>query len=445
MSCSTGTCTAPFATGTTVVLTATPGTGSTFAGWGGACSGTSACTVTMSAAQSVVATFTPVTSAPALDQVLIGLRSNPDYRFGVTLFNSGDDTGTFQLSASDESGAGVLIPDASGNLVGHRDFTIAPFQQVYLRDPDLGLTDPNHHYVLKATRPSTTGTLLAFGTALDRHTNDLVQITDDSQASAPDPATGLVSYWIAGVSRYDSSYGAHWRTDLRIFNRGSSPRNLYFDYTFSKDGTEHVATIGNTGGPSYITIEPGQLLTYDDVVTSLMTQDTRVDLSGNSAGILRIYYLGDPESATKPLILGARNYDDQPTGTAGTQLAIYTTAQMVTGSAVLYVPGAEESAHYSTRIGVFTPDAGPAAFTITAVAPDGSVVGSLGTTLAGGGSHWGQLDLTQLSGFLNPGKPVGIRITPDPAHSAPGARVAAYAFTVDKVTLDTNLIQGLPQ
>jgi phospholipase C len=42
-----------------VTLTATPSQGSTFAGWGGACSGTGACKITMSSNTSVTATFTP--------------------------------------------------------------------------------------------------------------------------------------------------------------------------------------------------------------------------------------------------------------------------------------------------------------------------------------------------------------------------------------------------
>lgn len=41
-----------------VTLTATPGTGSSFAGWSGSCSGTGACTVTMTAARNVTAAFT---------------------------------------------------------------------------------------------------------------------------------------------------------------------------------------------------------------------------------------------------------------------------------------------------------------------------------------------------------------------------------------------------
>ncbi|MBI3161551.1 MAG: S-layer homology domain-containing protein [Chloroflexi bacterium] len=51
-------CSSAFNTGTVVTLTATPDTGSTFAGWtGGGCTGTGTCDVTMSSAQSVTATF----------------------------------------------------------------------------------------------------------------------------------------------------------------------------------------------------------------------------------------------------------------------------------------------------------------------------------------------------------------------------------------------------
>ncbi len=51
-------CTELYNFGSMVTLTATPATGSTFAGWSGACSGTGSCAVTMTAARSVTATFT---------------------------------------------------------------------------------------------------------------------------------------------------------------------------------------------------------------------------------------------------------------------------------------------------------------------------------------------------------------------------------------------------
>ncbi|HRW50948.1 MAG TPA: hypothetical protein P5333_25690, partial [Caldilinea sp.] len=52
------TCAASFAPNISVALSAAPVTGSTFTGWGGACSGAGACTVTTSAARTVTATFT---------------------------------------------------------------------------------------------------------------------------------------------------------------------------------------------------------------------------------------------------------------------------------------------------------------------------------------------------------------------------------------------------
>ncbi|MBJ7347627.1 MAG: hypothetical protein JHC87_03525 [Thermoleophilaceae bacterium] len=54
-------CTDEYAVGSTVTFTATAGTGYTFAGWSGAgCSGTDTCVVTVSAADSVTATFTVI-------------------------------------------------------------------------------------------------------------------------------------------------------------------------------------------------------------------------------------------------------------------------------------------------------------------------------------------------------------------------------------------------
>jgi hypothetical protein len=70
-----GDCSELYAAATAVTLTAKAASGSSFAGWGGACSGTGACTVTMSSEQTVTATFTatPTPAAP----VLRGLNLSP--------------------------------------------------------------------------------------------------------------------------------------------------------------------------------------------------------------------------------------------------------------------------------------------------------------------------------------------------------------------------------
>lgn len=51
-------CSASFTSGTSVTLSAAPANGYSFTGWGGACSGTGACSVSMTAARTVTATFT---------------------------------------------------------------------------------------------------------------------------------------------------------------------------------------------------------------------------------------------------------------------------------------------------------------------------------------------------------------------------------------------------
>jgi hypothetical protein len=60
-------CSANFASGAQVTLTASPADGSTFAGWsGGGCAGTGTCVVTLNAATTVTATFNSNTSGFAL-------------------------------------------------------------------------------------------------------------------------------------------------------------------------------------------------------------------------------------------------------------------------------------------------------------------------------------------------------------------------------------------
>ena len=60
-------CSASYNTGTSVTLTAAAATGSTFTGWGGACSGTGSCVVSMNAARTVTPTF--ATESLALQSV----------------------------------------------------------------------------------------------------------------------------------------------------------------------------------------------------------------------------------------------------------------------------------------------------------------------------------------------------------------------------------------
>ena len=79
-----GTCTASFAPNSVVTLTETAGTNSAFGGWGGACSGTGPCQLTIYSAASVKATFTATSKLPTTTAVTSSL--NPStYGQKVTL------------------------------------------------------------------------------------------------------------------------------------------------------------------------------------------------------------------------------------------------------------------------------------------------------------------------------------------------------------------------
>ena len=77
-------CSANFNSGTSVSLTASPAAGSSFAGWSGACTGTGACSVSLSAATSVTATFNGA-SVNNINHIVILAQENRsfDHYFGA--------------------------------------------------------------------------------------------------------------------------------------------------------------------------------------------------------------------------------------------------------------------------------------------------------------------------------------------------------------------------
>ena len=83
ISCGTD-CSEPYTSGTSVTLTATAASGSTFTGWSGACTGTGSCTVSMSAARTVTATFNSPGYALTVGKAGTGSGTVVSYPAGIT-------------------------------------------------------------------------------------------------------------------------------------------------------------------------------------------------------------------------------------------------------------------------------------------------------------------------------------------------------------------------
>ena len=109
-------CSANAASGTVVSLTATPDSGSDFVGWGGACSGTGVCNLTLTAATNVTVNF----AARQTPDVLLSINRSGNGTGIVTSNPSGINCGTV-CSATGASGIAVTLtatPDSGSDFVG---------------------------------------------------------------------------------------------------------------------------------------------------------------------------------------------------------------------------------------------------------------------------------------------------------------------------------------
>ncbi|MBK8464451.1 MAG: carboxypeptidase regulatory-like domain-containing protein [Chloracidobacterium sp.] len=129
-------CSAEFQSGTVVTLSAAPSSGSSFAGWSGACTGTGACDVTMDQARSVTATFTSpdfvVSSSGAIPP---GTYRDVTYTGCFTATLSGDIVVTGSMTV-----ASCQTLDTNGFIVfGGGSFALESGGALYVTDPN-GIT-----------------------------------------------------------------------------------------------------------------------------------------------------------------------------------------------------------------------------------------------------------------------------------------------------------------
>jgi hypothetical protein len=378
---------------------------------------------------------TTTQAAEALtDQTLVGLRNDASYRFNVQLFNASAQSGFFRLTAFGEDG--TPIPIRGGSESGALDLPIAPFQQALLQSGDLGLDDPNRRYVLKAAPVSGDTSLIAAASALDRRNNDLVQVSDDTPRISA-AADSTIEYFIPGVGRIGQDNvpdGPHWKTDLTLYSSSSVSRDLTFEYRYSdRNGVEQRVL-------APLTIPSGRSVALDDVVGTLLDDYTPVDLKAESTqGVLRISYRAASDSATAPLLIGGRIYDDRGSaGTAGMQLFVYSSRESVAPGSPLVLPGAQQNLRFRTNIGFFAMGDLATPVRVTAVKQDGTVAGTYDFVLnEGRNGHYAQLPMLAIPGIV--GEPMTIRV-----EVLGGSRIGAYVVTVDQISTDTVFVQGRP-
>ena len=241
ISCGT-TCSASFASGTVVSLTATPDSGFTFAGWSGACSGTGACSVTMDAAKSVSANFNSTPPA-ALSSITVSPTS---------VIGGNSSTGTLTLAGAAASNAVVTLSSNNGSATVPPSVTVP--QGATTASFSIGTTP-----VASSTAASISavynGVTKAATLTITRPTLSSLKL-NPSKIVGGNPSTGTVT--LSGIA---------------------PPTGMTIQLSSNKTT---VATV-----PSSITVAAGATSATFPVTTNRVRSTTNVTISGTSAGVTK--------------------------------------------------------------------------------------------------------------------------------------------------------------
>jgi hypothetical protein len=180
------TCSTDYDDGTVVALSATSAAGSRFTGWSGACSGTGACTVTMSQARNVTAAFVSVyTLRVTKTGSGTGSVTGAGITCGVTCNADSDDGTSVTLTAN--AAAGSRFTGWSGDCSGSGNCTVTMSQARNVTATFVAV------YTLTVTKTgsgSVSGTAIDCGAACSSDYDDGTSVTLTATASARSRLTG---------------------------------------------------------------------------------------------------------------------------------------------------------------------------------------------------------------------------------------------------------------
>ena len=336
------TCSASFTSGTTVTLTASAASGSAFAGWSGACSGTGSCSVSMSAAKSVGAVFntsgqpdleaTSITVTPSSpttsDTVTItgvitnvGAASSPAFTWILAVDGNQVDTGRpaslavgGQVTSSSVSWTGTL---AAGS---HRIDLMA--------DSGYEVTEPNETNNSKTQNVTVTASSATFsisGKVKSRRfpysgiPGVLVQSGKGQTVTTAWDGTYTLMSVPAGATTVTASHGDYWASGTAT--AASQPVNLVSNATgidfldFACRGTSQVTLTADRSSAG-----PGDVInvtvSLKNVNYSLSAVTAYLDLSFSDARVAVDAPVGAGWSSLRPYPVGSTIWKVDSAGSA---------------------------------------------------------------------------------------------------------------------------------
>ena len=242
-------CSGSYNSGTSVTLTAAAATGSTFAGWSGACSGTGTCSVTMNAAKAVTATFNGTTpaftvSVEDVSDLTLGATGTVATTLNANVSNAPAGT-TYKWTASGANASSVSFsPDTSEDTgatfsaAGTYSLTLTATGGSQTKSDSISVTV--NPAATDATPPS---------------------VTIDQASTQSDPAASLPIAYTA------------------VFNE---PVTGFTDSDVTLSGTSPGTTATVSGGPTTYTISVSGATTDGTVIVNIAA-GAATDAAGNSS------------------------------------------------------------------------------------------------------------------------------------------------------------------
>jgi len=247
--------------------------------------------------------------------------------------------------------ASVLLRvfDDKNNLLAEIPVNLLPgsyVQDNYFAKNGLSFTDGRVE--LQVT--SSTGKVTAYASTIDNATNDPLLVSPVLKTSI-----NATHYVLPGIAALNTGF-ANWRSDVRIYNGGTSDAN---------DTMTYIPMPGNppAAQPVTVTLKAGEVAAFDDILKS------QFGLNTDSGGALSI-----TTDKTSSLITSARTYNLTSTGTLGQFIPGVTPSDAVgNGEGSLQLLQLEQSDRYRTNIGLAETAGQQATIEVTLFLPDSKV------------------------------------------------------------------------
>ncbi|MGZ4779642.1 MAG: hypothetical protein ACXV5L_10620, partial [Thermoanaerobaculia bacterium] len=269
-----------------------------------------------------------------------------------------------------------------------------------------GLSLEDGRIEVEVTSP--TGRVTAYASVVDNRTNDPLLVSPvlrNSEATSS-------RFVLPSIGDFDIGV-AHWKSDVRLFNSGSTPAALTLSYYPQ----------GNPTAPSTLTttLQPGEVRVFDNFVEANFNKHS-------TAGSLVV-----TSAAPSSIVATAKTYTASSAGTYGQFIPGVTPEQSIgAGEDALQILQLEQSSRFRTNIGVTETSGRPAVAEISVIVPGAKSVPRIQIPLAA--NEFRQISLLD----FNLGTIYNTRATVK-VMSGTGT-VTAYGSLIDQVTQDPTYV-----